>query len=115
MPKKSKIKLELTEEEREELLHRSRTYTLPYYTVIRAKVILMASRGVQHYGHKMRLDFVLQGEASCPLGPWIWCSSMLIARRIGVLRCRSTLQAFRGFEKADLAVRASRMLWRTKA
>ncbi len=46
MPRKSPYDVTLTSEERKILEHRSRKYTLPYYTVLRAKIILLAAEGL---------------------------------------------------------------------
>lgn len=45
MPRTSPFTIELTNEERAELVSRSRKYTSPYRDVIRAKIVLLASRG----------------------------------------------------------------------
>ena len=46
MPRTSPFKIELTAEEATILTHRSRSYTLPYFMVARAQMILLAARGL---------------------------------------------------------------------
>lgn len=46
MPRKSPYDVTLTSEERKLLELRSRKYTLPYYTVLRAKIVLLAAEGL---------------------------------------------------------------------
>lgn len=46
MPRKSPYSIVLTEDEKGELQYRSNKYTLPYYEVVRAKMILMAAQGM---------------------------------------------------------------------
>ena len=48
MPRKSPFKIILTNEEREHLISLARKYTAPYRDVIRAKVILMATEGIEN-------------------------------------------------------------------
>lgn len=45
MPRKSPFEITLSPEERELLENRSRKYTLPYFTVLRARMILLAAQG----------------------------------------------------------------------
>lgn len=45
MPQTSPYTIDLSDEERATLTSRSRQYTLPYYQVIRAKMILLAAQG----------------------------------------------------------------------
>lgn len=45
MPRTSPFQIELTEEERRVLTQRSRQYTLPYFQVVRAQMILLAADG----------------------------------------------------------------------
>ena len=45
MPRKSPYKIALTPDESNELTRRSNKYTLPYFQVIRAKMILLAADG----------------------------------------------------------------------
>ena len=46
MPRKSPFVIVLSLEERRELVRRATSYTLPYFQVIRARMILLASRGL---------------------------------------------------------------------
>lgn len=46
MPRKSPFQIVLTEEEERELVRRASKYTLPYFEVVRAKMILMAAQGL---------------------------------------------------------------------
>lgn len=48
MPRKSPFVIQLTRDERAELVARSRLYTLPHRDVVRAKIILLASDGVSN-------------------------------------------------------------------
>src|ERR1035437_8381287 len=43
MPRKSPFSIVLTPEEEQELQHRAAKYTLPYFQVFRAKIVLMAA------------------------------------------------------------------------
>ncbi len=45
MPRQSPFEIVLTTEERRDLEGRSRKYTLPYFEVLRAKMILLAAEG----------------------------------------------------------------------
>ncbi len=45
MPRESPYKITLTPDESEELTARSTKYTLPYFKVIRAKMVLLAAQG----------------------------------------------------------------------
>lgn len=45
MPRKSPYTIKLSDAEEEELRRRSRKYTLPYYVVQRANMILLAAQG----------------------------------------------------------------------
>lgn len=56
MPRKSPYEINLTGEERTELEARSRQYTLPYRDVIRAKIVLLASQGLENDRIGARLD-----------------------------------------------------------
>ena len=46
MPRKSPYDIVLTEAEKQELQRRATKYTLPYFEVLRAKMILMAAQGM---------------------------------------------------------------------
>jgi transposase len=56
VPRTSPYRVELASEERQELESRSRRYTSPYYEVIRAKMILLASQGLTNKEIGIRLD-----------------------------------------------------------
>ena len=45
MPRSSPFRIELSREEARELTRRAGKYTLPYYQVVRAKMILLAAAG----------------------------------------------------------------------
>jgi hypothetical protein len=46
MPRESPYNIVLTEDEERELQRRANKYTLPYFEVVRAKMILMAAQGM---------------------------------------------------------------------
>ena len=48
MPRKSPYQIDLSAEEARELNRRAAKYTLPYFEVVRAKMILMAAAGVDN-------------------------------------------------------------------
>jgi Winged helix-turn helix len=48
MPRKSPFCIELSRDESTELHRRSTKYTLPYFEVVRAKMILMAAEGMDN-------------------------------------------------------------------
>lgn len=48
MPRKSPYKITLTTHEREELTRRASKYTLPYFMVVRAKMVLLAHEGLSN-------------------------------------------------------------------
>ena len=56
MPRKSPFIISLTPGELEELNRRSAKYTLPYIQVQRAKIILLASQGIDNDEIAMRID-----------------------------------------------------------
>jgi Homeodomain-like domain len=56
MPRLSPFAIELSGQERRELIRRSRQYTSPYRDVIRAKIVLMASQGLRNDVIASRLD-----------------------------------------------------------
>jgi transposase-like protein len=60
MPSANPFRIELSTEERGELERRSRTYTDPYFRVVRAKIVLMAADGVENKEIAARLDTVPQ-------------------------------------------------------
>lgn len=57
MPRKSPYKLVLSEEERLKLETMNKKYTSPYYSVVRAKIILLAAQGIDNkkIGKKLNL------------------------------------------------------------
>ena len=56
MPRKSPFGIELSAEESVELNRRATRYTLPYFEVVRAKMILMAAGGMGNEQIAARLD-----------------------------------------------------------
>jgi hypothetical protein len=56
MPRKSPFHIELSIDEQAELSRRAAKYTLPYFEVIRAKMILMAAAGIDNDEIAARLD-----------------------------------------------------------
>lgn len=60
MPRKSPYLIELTKAERAELIVRSKDYTSPYRNVVRAKVVLLADRGLGNERIAARLDMPRQ-------------------------------------------------------
>lgn len=56
MPRKSPFRIELTPDEAVELRRRASKYTLPYFEVVRAKMILMAAAGLDNDEIAARLD-----------------------------------------------------------
>lgn len=56
MPRKSPYNITLSPEEENELLRRSSKYTLPYFEVIRAKMILLAAQGLRNDQIAEKLD-----------------------------------------------------------
>jgi Winged helix-turn helix len=48
LPRKSPYRIVLTKQEREELERRASKYTLPYFMVARAKMILLAQQGLSN-------------------------------------------------------------------
>jgi hypothetical protein len=48
MPRRSPYRIELNDEERAVLESLARSYTLPYWQVIRAKIVLMAAAGMRN-------------------------------------------------------------------
>jgi hypothetical protein len=48
MPRKSPYKVILSKDEAQELSRRAAKYTLPYFRVIRAKMILLAAQGLSN-------------------------------------------------------------------
>ena len=56
MPRKSPFRIELSAAEADELNRRAARYTLPYFEVVRAKMILMAAAGIDNDEIAARLD-----------------------------------------------------------
>ena len=56
MPRKSPFDIVLSEKERNELSRRANKYTLPYFMVARAKMILLAAEGLQNDEIAVRLN-----------------------------------------------------------
>src|SRR5262252_798992 len=56
MPRQSPYAIELSKSEREELATRARRYTAPYRDVIRAKIVLLAAKGLANDVIAGRLD-----------------------------------------------------------
>ena len=56
MPRKSPYLIELTPAEEYELQRRTRRYTLPYYVVQRAQMILLAAQGISNDQIAEKLD-----------------------------------------------------------
>jgi len=48
MPRHSPYRIELTDEERTVLEHLAGSYTLPYWQVTRAQMVLMAAQGMRN-------------------------------------------------------------------
>ena len=56
MPRKSPFHIDLSTPEATELNRRAAKYTLPYFEVVRAKMILMAAAGIDNDEIAARLD-----------------------------------------------------------
>lgn len=56
MPRKSPYMIVLTADEMESLQRMARSYTLPYFQVTRAKVVLLAAQGWDNSAIAQRLD-----------------------------------------------------------
>jgi hypothetical protein len=56
MPRKSPFQIELSTEEKAELEHGAAKYTLPYFLVLRAKMVLLAAQGLSNDEIGRRLD-----------------------------------------------------------
>ena len=56
MPRESPFMIKLSAEERRILSERARKYTLPYFNVVRAKIILLAAEGLRNDEIATRLD-----------------------------------------------------------
>jgi hypothetical protein len=56
MPRTSPFAITLSSQEKQELSARSTKYTLPYFQVVRARMILLAAEGVSNDQIAQRLD-----------------------------------------------------------
>lgn len=56
MPRSSPYKIKLSPQEKQELRRRTAKYTLPYFEVVRAKMILLAAQGLSNDEIAHRLD-----------------------------------------------------------
>ena len=56
MPRSSPYSINLSVQEERELLHRAGKYTLPYFEVVRSKMILLAAEGLSNDQIAARLD-----------------------------------------------------------
>lgn len=56
MPRKSPFRIDLSADEATELRRRAAKYTLPYFEVVRAKMILIAADGIDNDEIAARLD-----------------------------------------------------------
>jgi len=56
MPRKSPFNIDLSTEEAAELSRRATRYTLPYFEVVRARMILLAAQGLDNDEIAARLD-----------------------------------------------------------
>jgi len=60
MPRKSPYQIVLTTEERKKLEQIANQYTSPYYTVVRARIVLFAEQGLDNETISMRLSLPRQ-------------------------------------------------------
>ena len=56
MPRHSPYRIELSDEERAVLESMARTYTLPYWRVVRAQMVLLAAQGLRNDEIAARLN-----------------------------------------------------------
>jgi hypothetical protein len=56
MPRQSPFQIILSADEEQQLMERARKYTLPYYQVQRAKMILLAAEGIDNDEIARRLE-----------------------------------------------------------
>jgi len=56
MPRRSPFVIVLSTQERRMLAERARKYTLPYFSVLRAKMVLLAAEGLGNHDIAARLD-----------------------------------------------------------
>lgn len=66
MPRSSPFQIVLSRDEARELTRRANKYTLPYYQVVRAKMILLAAEGLDSNEIARRLDTRRKVV-------WLWC------------------------------------------
>jgi len=60
MPRESPYEISLTGDEQNKLKSIARQYTSPYYSVVRAKIILLAAKGLENQLIAERLDLPRQ-------------------------------------------------------
>ncbi len=60
MPRKSPYAIELSQEERTKLEAIAQKYTAPYFSVVRAKIVLLAAQGLSNDEIGARLDLPRQ-------------------------------------------------------
>ncbi len=60
MPRKSPFVIELTELERTHLEKMAQRYTAPYFSVVRAKIVLLAARGLSNDQIAARIEMPRQ-------------------------------------------------------
>ena len=60
MPRKSPFQIDLSAEEAKTLEHLARQYTLPYFCVVRSKIVLLAAKGLDNDDIAQRLDLPRQ-------------------------------------------------------
>lgn len=56
MPRLSPYSIDLSEQEERELFRRAAKYTLPYFEVMRARLVLLAAKGLSNDQIAARLD-----------------------------------------------------------
>ena len=56
MPRRSPFRIELSSDEEHQLVVRSSKYTLPYFEVVRSRMILLAAQGLENDEIADRLD-----------------------------------------------------------
>ena len=77
MPRPDPYRIVLSPGEKDELLRRARKYTLPYFVVQRAKVILLAAEGLGNEEIAQRLD--TRREVA-----WLWRKRFFEKRLLGL-------------------------------
>jgi hypothetical protein len=77
MPRKSPYEILLSQEEARELASRARKYTLPYFQVQRAKIVLLAAEGLANSEIAERLD--TRREVAC-----FWRKRFFEQRMVGL-------------------------------